>query len=97
MTFLTAVASFFGGFIICFGFRLATQKPIIYKWEWKDIDKYPLDDTRDFKLLLVTDGKEVDSAYLASINYDANGKRIWDYNKKVITHWAYLPSPPIKE
>ena len=105
MTFLIGVAYFFCGFITWIGFEFAARgllrfrKPIIniYQWEWKDIEKFPIPESPEHEWILVTDGKETDTTFIGSITYNSEGKRIWTYSKKIITHWSYFPSAPIKE
>lgn len=103
MNFIDLFFAFLGGFISFWGCELTMKgltrfrRPIVTQWEWKDIEKFLIPELDRMHKIFVTDGNEVDYAYITAINYNANGKKIWDYDKKVITHWSYFPSAPIQE
>ncbi|CAB4133882.1 hypothetical protein UFOVP264_53 [uncultured Caudovirales phage] len=74
------------------------RKPIIIQWEWKDINKFPIPEVRpelNSREILVTDGEQVDNIYLSCVHYNSKRQPVFGYEKRIITHWAEFPSPPI--
>lgn len=90
------------GFLICEvcirGF-IRFRKPvrINLQWEWKDIKQVPLVGLEEYNQeILVTDGNEVRMIYFFSMSYNKKGRPVFGYDKKEITHWAFMPSAPKK-
>ena len=92
------------GFLVC---ELMTRglvrfrKPKINRteWKWNAVKDcaIPIEDyvtTPNISTLLISDGEQVDTMHACTQEYDSKGRRVWGFRKKVITHWAYLPSPP---
>lgn len=64
---------------------------------WNDITEVPLPefDPIEFKTFFVTDGELVDSRY--SRVYNKYGQLVFSWDDRIVTHWAYIPSPPEKK
>lgn len=75
------------------------RRPIIYKWEWKDINKFPIpeDEQSNMKDILYFDGYRIENCLIGMISHNKYGDPVAGYPRRKITHWAYFPSAPIEE
>lgn len=84
---------------LCMRGLVRFRRPIVYKWEWKPIDKFPIpeyDSKNPLAMILVSNGEESYATYIDYLTFNAKGQQLYGFEKMIITHWAYMPSLPFK-